>query len=44
MIIWLNGTFGAGKTSTARELVPIVPEARYFDARSPGCRRSAASC
>ncbi|TDD48531.1 ATP-binding protein [Nonomuraea terrae] len=36
MIIWLNGTFGAGKTSTARELLPIVPEARYFDPEQVG--------
>lgn len=31
MIIWLNGTFGAGKTSTARELVSLLPGARLFD-------------
>lgn len=31
MIIWLNGTFGAGKTATARKLVPLVPESRLFD-------------
>lgn len=31
MIIWLNGTFGAGKTSTAIELEPLLPGARKFD-------------
>jgi hypothetical protein len=31
MIIWLNGTFGAGKTTTARELVPLIPDSRLFD-------------
>jgi hypothetical protein len=31
VIIWLNGTFGAGKTSTARELVSLLPDARVFD-------------
>jgi hypothetical protein len=31
MIIWLNGTFGAGKSATARELVPLVPGGRLFD-------------
>jgi hypothetical protein len=36
MIIWLNGTFGAGKTSTAKELVPLVPDARYFDPEKVG--------
>ncbi|MFI6741580.1 hypothetical protein ACIBI9_52445 [Nonomuraea sp. NPDC050451] len=36
MIVWLNGTFGAGKTSTARELVPLVPGARYFDPEQVG--------
>ncbi|MBF8189733.1 ATP-binding protein [Nonomuraea sp. K274] len=36
MIIWLNGTFGAGKTSTANELLPLVPDARYFDPEQVG--------
>ncbi|SEG78141.1 AAA domain-containing protein [Nonomuraea solani] len=36
MVIWLNGTFGAGKTSTAKELVPLVPDARYFDPEQVG--------
>jgi shikimate kinase len=36
MIIWLNGTFGAGKTTTARELVATVPGARLFDPEMVG--------
>ncbi|MFG1794736.1 AAA family ATPase [Nocardia sp. NPDC049149] len=36
MIVWLNGTFGAGKTTTARELVGLLPEARIFDAEYVG--------
>jgi shikimate kinase len=31
VIIWLNGTFGAGKTTTARELAGRLPNARHFD-------------
>lgn len=31
MIVWINGTFGAGKTTTARELVGLRPELRLFD-------------
>jgi chloramphenicol 3-O-phosphotransferase len=31
MIIWLNGTFGAGKTSTARDLQTLLPGSRQFD-------------
>ncbi|GAA3531678.1 hypothetical protein GCM10022222_13540 [Amycolatopsis ultiminotia] len=30
MIVWLNGTFGAGKTTTARELAGLLG-ARVFD-------------
>lgn len=36
MIIWLNGTFGAGKTTTAGELVDLVPDATIFDAEYVG--------
>jgi hypothetical protein len=36
MIIWLNGTFGAGKTTTAGELVSLVPDATVFDAEQVG--------
>jgi len=31
MIIWLNGAFGAGKTSTAKELASLMPRARICD-------------
>jgi shikimate kinase len=36
VIIWLNGTFGAGKTSTAAELTARLAEARLFDPESVG--------
>jgi gluconate kinase len=36
VIIWLNGTFGAGKTTTAKELTALLPEARLFDAEQVG--------
>jgi len=31
VIIWLNGTFGAGKTTTARQLAGQLANARHFD-------------
>lgn len=31
MIVWINGTFGAGKSSTARELTGLLPESTLFD-------------
>jgi hypothetical protein len=31
VIIWLNGPFGAGKTTTAQELDHLLPDARIFD-------------
>jgi hypothetical protein len=31
VIIWLNGTFGAGKTTTARQLAGDIPDVRIFD-------------
>ena len=31
MIIWLNGTFGAGKSTTARRLADRLRNARHFD-------------
>ncbi|MEU3467260.1 NUDIX domain-containing protein [Streptomyces sp. NPDC006687] len=31
VIVWINGTFGAGKTSTARELTGILPESTLYD-------------
>jgi ABC-type branched-subunit amino acid transport system ATPase component len=36
VIIWLNGTFGAGKTTTAAELTRWVPGARVFDTEHVG--------
>ncbi|MGI5212198.1 AAA family ATPase [Plantactinospora sp. CA-290183] len=36
MIVWLNGTFGAGKTTTSKELVRLVPQARIFDTEQVG--------
>lgn len=31
MIIWVNGAFGAGKTSAARELLGLIPESTLYD-------------
>ncbi len=31
MLIWLNGTFGAGKTTTANELTMVLPDSRVYD-------------
>lgn len=36
MIVWLNGTFGAGKTTTAQELISMLPESRIFDTEEVG--------
>ena len=36
MIVWLNGTFGAGKTTTAKALTPLLPNARIFDSEHVG--------
>ena len=36
MIIWLNGTFGAGKTTTARYLAGRLANARSFDPEEVG--------
>ena len=36
MIVWLNGTFGAGKTTTSRHLAAMLPGARIFDAETVG--------
>jgi hypothetical protein len=36
MIVWLNGTFGAGKTTTAEELTGLLPDSRLFDAEEVG--------
>ncbi|MEU0369213.1 NUDIX domain-containing protein [Streptomyces sp. NPDC006283] len=31
MIVWINGAFGAGKSSTARELIDLIPNSTLFD-------------
>ncbi|CAM5305583.1 ATP-binding protein OS=Streptomyces gougerotii OX=53448 GN=GCM10010227_35800 PE=4 SV=1 [Streptomyces diastaticus subsp. diastaticus] len=36
VIIWLNGSYGAGKTTTARELAALLPDARVFDSETVG--------
>ena len=36
MIIWLNGTFGVGKTSTADRLATLIPSGRVFDPETVG--------
>jgi chloramphenicol 3-O-phosphotransferase len=38
VIIWLNGTFGAGKTTTARKLAGMLANGRYFDLELVGDR------
>jgi predicted kinase len=36
MIVWLNGTFGVGKTTTSVLLAELLPDARIFDAETVG--------
>lgn len=36
MIVWLNGPFGGGKTTTAAELDALLPEAVVFDPEQMG--------
>jgi hypothetical protein len=36
MIVWLNGPFGGGKTTTAAELDALLPEAVVFDPEKVG--------
>ncbi|MFE6888229.1 AAA family ATPase [Streptomyces sp. NPDC057694] len=36
MIVWLNGTFGVGKTTTSKELAELLPDARVFDSETVG--------
>ena len=36
MIVWLNGTHGAGKTTTGALLQPLIPDSRVFDAEKVG--------
>ncbi|MFD5329328.1 NUDIX domain-containing protein [Streptomyces sp. NPDC127092] len=36
MIVWINGAFGAGKSSTARELVDLIPNSTLYDPELTG--------
>jgi chloramphenicol 3-O-phosphotransferase len=36
VIVWLNGAFGAGKTTTALRLPALVPDSRLFDPETVG--------
>ncbi|GAA1981368.1 AAA family ATPase [Kitasatospora viridis] len=36
MIIWLNGTFGVGKTTASKQLTTLLPGARIFDSETVG--------
>ncbi|MDQ0989244.1 NUDIX hydrolase [Streptomyces sp. V3I7] len=36
MIVWVNGAFGAGKTTTARELTELIPNSTLFDPEDIG--------
>ncbi|MFF8600870.1 NUDIX domain-containing protein [Streptomyces sp. NPDC015232] len=36
MIIWINGAFGAGKSSTASELVELIPDSTLYDPEVTG--------
>ncbi|MGW1844246.1 NUDIX domain-containing protein [Streptomyces sp. NPDC001966] len=31
MIVWINGAFGVGKTSAARELIDLIPHSTFYD-------------
>ncbi|MBP2471442.1 shikimate kinase [Crossiella equi] len=35
-VLWLNGTFGVGKSTTARALLQALPDARPFDPEQVG--------
>jgi 8-oxo-dGTP pyrophosphatase MutT (NUDIX family) len=36
VIVWINGAFGAGKSSTARELVELIPNSTLYDPELTG--------
>jgi hypothetical protein len=36
VIVWLNGTHGAGKTTTSALVLPLIPDSRVFDAEKVG--------
>ncbi|MFF3906692.1 NUDIX domain-containing protein [Streptomyces sp. NPDC001848] len=35
-VVWINGAFGAGKTTTARELIELIPHSTLFDPEAIG--------
>ncbi|MFG3100889.1 NUDIX domain-containing protein [Streptomyces sp. NPDC048182] len=35
-VVWINGAFGAGKTTTARELIDLIPHSTLFDPEHVG--------
>ncbi|WP_405809010.1 NUDIX hydrolase [Streptomyces sp. NBC_01520] len=36
MIVWINGAFGAGKTSAACELIDLIPNSTFYDPELTG--------
>src|SRR4051794_14276688 len=36
VIVWINGTHGAGKTTTSALVQPLIPDSRVFDAEKVG--------
>ena len=46
MILWLNGSFGAGKTTVAHELQRRLPDAFVYDPENVGyfLRKNARRC
>ncbi|MFE3325980.1 NUDIX domain-containing protein [Streptomyces sp. NPDC059176] len=36
MIVWINGAFSAGKTTTARELIDLIPHSTLYDPELTG--------
>ena len=36
MIVWIDGTHGAGKTSTSALVQQLIPNSRVFDAEKVG--------
>ncbi|MBQ9717880.1 MAG: tunicamycin resistance protein, partial [Clostridia bacterium] len=36
MILWINGTFGSGKTQTAAELHRRIPDSFVYDPENVG--------
>ncbi|MFJ4693228.1 NUDIX domain-containing protein [Streptomyces sp. NPDC088766] len=35
-VVWINGAFGAGKTTAARELIDLIPNSTLFDPEDVG--------